>query len=195
MAVDNEPGGSIMGHTAFLIGPHGSAPSNLPEAIGNLEDASLVFMSRWNKGDLQRAGDVSKQAMPLFDFIANELLRVEVDRKGSKNYDGTSFATEMASSCGQGVTGATVADQLSMMQAGPGNGQLPGHLRPVSSLSLRQLLNKVKHRNPGLMNFRINAGEHIFVICADHTGGGSEGVYEFIVAEFCNRCRAAAAAL
>lgn len=195
MAADSEQGGDVMGYTDFLIGRHGSTPSNLPEAIGNLEDTSLVFMSRWNKGDLQRAGDVSKQAMALLDFIANELLREEVYRKGASAYSGTPFAIEMARSCGQGVTGTTLADQCDMVQAGPGNGQVPMHLGPVSNPSLHRLLNKVKHRNPDLMNFRINAGKHIFIICSDQTGGGAEGIYEFDVAEFCSRCRTAAAKL
>jgi len=184
-----------MGYTEFLVGRHGATPSNLPEAIADLEDASVVFLSRWGKGDMQRAGDVSKDAMTLLDFIVNELLRVETDRKGTCTYAGTPFETAMTRLCGEGVTGASLTDQMRMVQAGPGNGSLPKHLGSASNLRLHQLLNKVKHRNPSLMNFRISAGKHIFVICPDKTGGGAEGIYEFDVAEFCNQCRMAAALL
>lgn len=184
-----------MGYTEFLAGLHGATPSNLPTAIDDLEDASMVFLSRWNRGDLLRAGEVSKNAMTLFDFITNELLREMVDRKGSASYVGTPFEAEMSRPCGRGVTGATLADQQGVVQAGPGNGQLPMSLGLAPDPSLQQLLNKVKHRNPNLMNFRIDAEEHILVICTDQTHGGSEGVYEFKVSEFCSRCRMAAAEL
>lgn len=189
-----------MGYTDFLVGLNRSTPSNLPEAIAELEEASLIFLNRWINGENQRAGEVSKKAMTLLDFIANELLRAEVDRKGAGTYAGTPFEAVMTSPCGKGVTGVSQADQMCMVQAGPGNGSLPthlgrAHLRPVPSLCLQQLLNKVKHRNPNLMNFRISAGKHIFVICPDKTGGGAEGIYEFDVAEFCSQCRVAATSL
>ena len=113
----------------FLTGQHGAAPSNLAEAIDSLDDASLLFVSSWDRGDLKRAGDVSKGAMILLDFIVNELLREEVYRKGANIYAGTPFAMEMERPCGQGVTGAMLADQYGVMQAGPGDGRpvLFGH--------------------------------------------------------------------
>jgi hypothetical protein len=184
-----------MGYTEFLAGLNGATPSNLPTAIDDLEDASMIFLSRWNRGDILRAGEISKNAMTLFDFITNELLREMVERKGSGNYVGTRFETEMSRSCGRGVTGATLADQQGVVRAGPGNGKLPVSLDLVTGPSLQQLLNKVKHRNPNLMNFRIDTEEHIFVICTDHTYGGPEGIYEFKVSEFCGHCRIAAAEL
>lgn len=133
--------------------------------------------------------------MVLLDFIANELLREKVKRMGLGTYPKSQFASEMSVLCGIGVTGALLADQQNMVLAGAGNGQLPTHLGTPMTLKLFQLLNKVKHRSPHLMNFRIDNGRHIFVICPEDTGGGAEGIYEFGVEEFCEKCRFAAKAL
>ncbi len=184
-----------MGYTEFLIGHNAPSPSSLPDAIGTLEDASTVFLNRWRKGELQRAGDVSKEAMVVLDFIAAELLREKVKRKGLGTYANSQFASKMSALCGIGVTGASLADQRNMVLAGAGNGRVPPHLGTPMTLRLFQLLNKVKHRSPQLMNFRIDNGSHIFVICPEDTGGGAEGIYEFGVEEFCKKCRLATAAL
>jgi hypothetical protein len=178
-----------VGYTEFLVGQNAATPSNLPKAITALEDASTIFADRWAKGNFQHAGDVSNNAMTLLNFITNELLRVEVARKGAGSYVGTPFSIEMARLHGLGVTNATINDHLATVQAGAGNGILPTHLGTPLSLKFNKLLNKVKHRNPNLMNFRFEGGKHIFVVCADHTSGGAEGVYEFDVAEFCSHCR------
>ncbi|HWW46266.1 MAG TPA: hypothetical protein VNZ94_00305 [Xanthobacteraceae bacterium] len=183
-----------MGYNAeFLIGQN--APSNLPDAIADLEDASIVFLDRWGKGDVQRAGDVSKKAMVLLDFIVNELLRECVERKGLGTYLNSQLATEMSVLCGIGVTGTSLADQQMMCQAGIGNGRVAAHLGSPEPITLAQLLNKVKHRNRHLINFRIDNDRHIFVICPEHTSGGAEGIYEFDVEEFCEKCRSATSAL
>jgi hypothetical protein len=184
-----------MGYTEFLVGQNIPAPSSLPKAIEDLEDTSTVFMNRWRKGEFQRAGDVSKGAMVLLDFIANEFLREKVKRKGLGTYLNSKFASQMSIPCGIGVTGASLADQQKMVQAGPGKGQLPTNLGTPKTLEFSQLLNKVKHRSPYLMNFRIDNDQHIFVICPEDTGGGAEGIYEFDLEEFCGRCRLAADAL
>jgi hypothetical protein len=184
-----------MGHTQFLVGETASVPSSLPNAIGELEDASTVFLSRLRKHESKRAGDASERAMVLLDFIANELLREDVKRKEFGTYLNSQFASEMSVLCGIGVTGASRADHQSLVQAGAGNGRLPTHLGTPKLLKFSVLLNKVKHRHPKLMNFRIDNDRHIFVICPDHTDGGAEGIYEFDVEEFCDKCRLAANAL
>jgi hypothetical protein len=184
-----------MGYTEFLVGANASAPSSLPDAIEKLADTSTVFLDRWRRRDFQRAGKASEEAMVLFDFIVNELLRENVKRKGLGNYLNPRFARSMSVRCGIGVTGASLADQQSMVQAGPGNGRLPTHLGAPTALKFSQLLNKVKHRSPLLMNFRIERDRHIFVICPDETRGGAEGIYEFDVEEFCEKCRLATRAL
>lgn len=186
---------SNLGYTEFLVGENAASPSSLPNALGDLEDASTIFLKRWTRGDHQRAGDVSAGAMLLFDFIANELLREQVKRKGLGSYSGSLFAGEMAATCGTGVTGASLADQIAVVQAGAGNGRLPTHLGVPKPLALAKLLNKVKHRNPNLMNFRVDNGSHVFLICPENTDGGPEGIYEFVVSEFCGLCRQAASAL
>lgn len=181
-----------LGFTEFLVGINSASPSNLPDAISDLEDTSTIFHRRWTEGDYQRAGDVSKKAMALFDFITNELLREQVKRKGLGTYLNSAFSRTMDTPCGSGVTGASQTDQEAMVRCGPGNGILPLHLGNPRSLTLSRLLNKIKHRNPQLMNFRFDNGDHIFIICPEVTGGGAEGIYEFSVAQFCDACRQAA---
>lgn len=87
---------------------------------------------------MDRAGEVSQQAMILMDFISNELLREKVKRMGLGSYSGSPFATAMAAQCGIGVTGASLADQRAVVLAGPGLGQLPVHLGVPRSLTLVQ---------------------------------------------------------
>jgi len=133
--------------------------------------------------------------MVLLDFISNELLREKVKRNGSGAYANSRFASKMGVSCGAGVTNATLADQMAVVGAGAGQGQLPARLGPPVPLTLDRLLNKIKHRNPELMNFRVQGDRHIFIVCPEHTHGGAEGVYEFDVQDFCAKCREATNAL
>ncbi len=79
-----------------------------------------------------------------------------------------------------------------MVQAGAGNGRLPAHLGAPKRIKFSVLLNKVKHRTQNLMNFRIDNDRHIFIICTEQNGGGAEGIYEFDVKEFCEKCLSAA---
>lgn len=184
-----------MGYTEYLTGQNASAPSSLPGAIDDLEDTSHIFVRRWSEREFARAGDTSKQAMRLLDFIVNELLRQQVERKGLGTYAGSAFATALSVSCGRGTSGATLADQQKMVQFGAGAGTIPPSLGTPSVLDLGRMLNKIKHRNPYLMNFRIDAGRHIFVVCTEHTAGGAEGIYEFDVVEFCRVCKSSVNAL
>ena len=178
-----------LGNTEFLVsGKNPSGPSNLPSAISDLEEASAVFMMRWQQQDYQRAGLVTEKALQLFDFISNQILRRKVERKGLGNYNGSPFEAQMAVSCGSGVTATSFAEQNNMVTAGAGNGNIVIGARTQIQLTMDRLLNKIKHRN-GLMNFREVNGHHIFVICTDHTTGGPEGIYEFDVVDFCAQCK------
>lgn len=184
-----------MGYTEFLTGQNAPMPSNLSGAIDDLEDASHTFVRRWSEQALDRAGDVSKTAMVLLDFIVNELLRHQVERRGLGTYNGSPLATALLAPCGRGASGATLADQQAMVHVGAGTGGIPVCLGAPFALDLGRLLNKIKHRNPLLMNFRIDAGRHIFVVCTEHTPGGAEGIYEFDVVDFCRACKSAVSAL
>jgi hypothetical protein len=184
-----------MGNTEFLVQSGLSKPSNLPEAISNLEDVSTLFMERWLQENYEHAGKASKEALQLFDFITNEMLREKVERKGAGTYQNSSFRHEMQKSCGCGVTNLNLQQQKAMVNAGPGNGRIETNLGNSAPLTLDRLLNKIKHRNSHLMNFRIENGRHIFLICPDHTEGGAEGIYEFDVIEFCELCKIAASTL
>ena len=174
-----------MGLTEFLTG--GPPPSNLPDAIYRLEGTSRDFLYHWPDGNLERAGRVSKEAMKLFDFIANELLREKVERKGSGTYAGSAFEAGMGAHCGIGVTGVLLEEQRALVRAGAGNGRLPANRLHVR-VSLDKLLNKIKHRKTNLGNFRVDHGHHVLLISTDNTNGSPEGVYEFEVAGFCKCC-------
>jgi len=184
-----------MGFTEYLTGLNSPIPSNLPRSIADLEDSSVLFVRNWQRSDYGRAGKVSEQAMIHLDFVANEFLREKVQRLGQGSYQGSSFATEMNAACGSGVTGVTFAEQLEMVSSGPGNARVPMNVGTPVNLTLDRLLNKIKHRNRQLINFRIDAGRHIFLICPEHSSGGAEGIYEFDVETFCRRCAEAAATL
>lgn len=184
-----------MGHTHFLVQSGVSQPSNLPNAISNLEDASTLFTTHWHQGNLERAGNVSSEALKIFDFLANEILRTKVERNGANIYLNRTFRTEMQKHCGSSVTNTSLQQQQSMVNSGPGNGRIAQNLGNPTPLTYDRLLNKIKHRSPSLMNFRIENGRHIFVFCSDHTQGGAEGIYEFDVIEFCKMCRNVANAL
>lgn len=183
-----------MGFTEFLVGQNAASPSSLPDAIDDLEDASTIFVQRWQKGDMVRAGEISKRAMELLDFIANEILREKVERKGASTYTGSPFEIAMSVPSGTGVTNVSGQDHLNVVQSGPGAGALPvSGMRLL--LNLDRLLNKIKHRKRTLANFRLESGRHIFVICTDQTQGGAEGIYEFDVGAFCQQCGNVAGAI
>lgn len=183
-----------MGYTEFLVGQNAPIPSDLPGAIADLEDTSTIFMQRWQQRDMVRAGDVSKRAMELLDFIANELLREKVERKGASSYTGSAFEAAMSVLAAEGVTNVTEQDHIDVVVAGPGLGTLPLG-RAQIQIDLDRLLNKIKHRKRKLANFRLQNGRHVFVICPDKTHGGAEGIYEFDVRTFCQQSDAAARAL
>lgn len=184
-----------MGHTEFLVGSGSSAPSNLPDAIRDLEEASIIFMMRWRDNDHHRAGQITQKALQLFDFISNEILREKVERLGSGTYEGSAFQAAMKIFCGSGTTNVNLQQQQAMVQAGAGVGNIASSLGPKIELTLDRLLNKIKHRNRHLMNFRNENGRHIFLICPEYTQGGAEGIYEFDVIDFCNKCRLTVSAL
>jgi hypothetical protein len=152
-------------------------------------------MGYWQRRDFHRAGSISEEAMIHLDFVANELLREKVERVGRGLFADSALEARLGGLIGTGMTGLALTDQIAMCQTGPGNGRLPKNAgRPVE-LTLDRLLNKIKHRNPRLINFRIDAGRHIFLICPEHTVGGAEGIYEFDVEAFCRFCTEAAESL
>jgi hypothetical protein len=183
-----------LGFTEFLVGQNAPIPSSLPDAIADLEDASTIFIARWQQRDMTRAGDVSKRAMELLDFIANEMLREKVERKGASSYSGSAFEAAMSVLAADGVTNVTEQDQIDVVTAGPGLGALPLGKARVQ-IDLDRLLNKIKHRKRKLANFRMQNGRHVFVICPDKTEGGAEGIYEFDVHTFCQQSDTAARTL
>ena len=93
---------------------------------------------------------------------------------------------------GHGIAGVTLEDQLRVVEVGPGNARLPTNVGTPVTLTLHRLMNKIKHRNSQLTNFRIEAQRHIFLICPENSDGTPEGISEFDVVTFCEQCKVAA---
>src|SRR6204780_2012487 len=171
-----------MGQTEYMMGGQTPSPSNLPESIDDLQDLSTVFMQRWAVRDLKRAGDISKRAMVLLDFIVSDILRERGVWRRARKFTGSPFESEMNRPLAQGLTAVTVADQMGVRSAGAGNGRLPPNVGKPVLLTFERLLNKIKHRNQTLTNFRIESGRHIFVVCPEEPStGAAEGKGEFDV--------------
>ena|ERR1017187_7287915 len=182
-----------MGHTEFLVGQSGQNFSNVREAIFKLEDLSVIFMRRWSQKEMEQAGAASAEAMKCFDYIAMELFRHRDDMKSDSTYARSIFASEMLIPTGLMVAPVLISDQMAVGDAGPGEGKLPINLAAPIGIDLVTTLNKVRHRNASIANFRIeNDSRHIFVICPTKQGGGADSVVEFDVQVFCTNCRSAA---
>lgn len=184
-----------MGYTEFLVAGSPSPSINIQDVIVRLEDLSTVFIKRWSDGSWAHAGEVSVEALRCFDLIVNSLMRARDDKKTMNAYAGSSLEIELSLDIATMASPATLAHHQAVKSAGPGNGHIPSTCPPSSPISLEKTLNKLKHRDSGILNFRIENGLHILVICPVAIGGGPDSVVEFDVATFCQRCLAAAASV
>jgi hypothetical protein len=182
-----------VGHTEFLVVGNGRGFSNIEDAIEKLENLSMIFKGRWQSNQLQQAGKASEEAMICFDHVIGELMRIRDSRKVDPNYSSSNFANSMAAVSGRSKPNASPSD-VACITAAPGNAILPASAL-ITDISLEKALNKVKHRHPSAMNFRIDADRHIFVFCALSTNGSLESIVELDVLSFCEKCRDAAKAI
>ena len=182
-----------MGHTEFLVIGNGRNFSNIEEAIEKLENWSMIFTRRWQSNQLEQAGKASEEAMIFFDHVIGELMRIRDSRKQNQNYANSDFAASMAAVAGRTKPNASQAD-VDSITAVSGNASLPVSTH-IADLILEEALNKVKHRDPSAMNFRIEADRHVFVFCARSRSGSLESIVEFDVLSFCETCRDAAKAI
>lgn len=81
------------------------------------------------------------------------------------------------------------AQQRAMVDAAPGQGQLPSNANPIT---LGTLLNKIKHRHHQSGNFRLQSGRHIFFINVDKLNGSPDSIAKFDVEELCTHRRLSA---
>jgi hypothetical protein len=186
-------GSCSVGHTEFLVVGNGRGFSNIEDAIEKLENLSLIFTRRWQSNQLQQAGKASEEAMICFDHVIGELMRIRDSRKQDPKYASSNFATSMAAVSGRSKPNASQSD-VAIITAVPGNAGLPASPL-ITDISLEKALNKVKHRHPAAMNFRIDADRHVFVFCALSTSGSLESIVELDVLSFCEKCRDAAKAI
>jgi hypothetical protein len=180
----------VMGHISYLTGQPNKGPQSIAEALYKLESTSVLFCRAWQQvpPDLIRAGRESANAMEHLDHIVNEILRARDTRMAKGTYSGSQLEAYLNIKAGVMTTPVTLAQQQAMVAAGPGHGQVPG--LPVQ-ITLELLLNKIKHRHHQSANFRIQAGQHIFVINVDKQNKKPDSIAEFDVLEFCVLCASA----
>lgn len=181
-----------MGHTSFLTASTSGSPQSVAEALFNFENCSTIFLSAWGcvPPDLQRAGRVSTDAMTYLDHIVNEILRARDAMKGLGTYGPSSLKCQLDIPSGLMINPVSRAQQQALIDAGPGQGALPG---PGTPITLEKLLNKVKHRHHAGSNFRIDgSGRHIFLVNVDKPNQTPDSIVEFDVRKFCEHCGAVA---
>jgi len=180
-----------MGNISYLTGAPSSGPQSIEDALYELENTSVLFREAWQRvpPDFDRASRVSAKAMEHLDHVVNEILRARDTRKAKGTYVGSQLEAELGIMRGQMFSPVTLAQQQAMIAAGPGKGLLPG---VGVRITLERLLNKVKHRHHQSANFRIQAGDHIFVINVDNPSRTPDSIVEFDVSDFCTHCGKAA---
>jgi hypothetical protein len=127
--------------------------------------------------------------MEHLDHIVNEILRARDTRRSNGTYSGSQLETALTVTQGLMTSPVTAAQQQAMIDAGPGQGQLPG--QPVD-ITLEKLLNKIKHRHHQSTNFRIQDRRHVFVINVDKQNNTPDSIAEFDVRDFCTQCKTVA---
>jgi hypothetical protein len=183
-----------MGNISYLTGAGTGGPHSIDESIFKLESTSVLFREAWQRipPDLVRASRVSAEAMEHLDHIVNEILRARDTRTAKCSFAGSQLESLLSVLSGLMVSPVTEVQQSAMIDAGPGNGQLPG--APVQ-IPLEKLLNKIKHRHHQSANFRIDGGRHLFLVNVDKQNNKPDSIVEFDVIEFCKHCAAAASNL
>ena len=177
-----------MGHIEYLTGVPHNGPKPLNESIYNLKNTSVLFIHAWTSSpqDLQTAGKVSKEAMISLDHIINEIMRARDLLIAEQSYSGSDLKTVLDEQIALSVTNVTRQQQHDLANLGPGNGSLP--LQGIS-ISMERLLNKVKHRRPDCINFRVGTQkDHYFLMAVDKPNKSPDSIIEFVVADFCKHC-------
>ncbi|MFS8112045.1 hypothetical protein QD460_10020 [Rhizobium jaguaris] len=180
-----------------LQGNYTSSPRDFSSNITRLEDLSMIFLRRYSQGQTEQAHNATVDAMGCLQNIVLSFLEERDSRRAKLAYDGSPFNLAMKEVTAKMVQPVTDQDQEAVCHAGAGNGRLPLHLGTPVPIHLYSTLTKLKHRHPHLINFRVEAGKHILVICPVDVGRtpGPDSVVEFDVELFCQRCHAAAGSL
>lgn len=183
---------SAMGNTSFLTGGSSNGPGSFEEAVFQLENTSTIFLAAWQRvpPDHHRAGRVSIEAMTYLDHIVNEILRARDALKAQGTYATSPLKVELDVPLGLAVRPVSRAQQQALGARGPGNGALPATGAPIT---FEKLLNKIKHRQHGSGNFRVDPiNRHIFLISVDKPNQSPDSIVEFDVATFCSHCNVVA---
>ena len=178
-----------MGEISFLTSGSSGGSKSISNSIADLEDCSIIFCAAWNQKppDLQRAGRVSLPAMEHLDHIVSEIMRARDSLKSINTYDGSPLSVELGKSAGLIHTPTNRIEQSAMINAGAGNGRLPSAGVPIS---MERLLNKIKHRHHGPINFRVSGNSHTLIFNVDKPDQTPDCIVEFEVKEFCRNLAA-----
>lgn len=169
-----------MGNMEFLISSNGESFGNIEEAIQKLKGLSYGFMAQINLRNIQEAVKISERAFECLDHIHGELLRIRDDQRDERVYDRSSFQHAMSTNSARMATIGS-AERSNNTVATPGNARFPNNLE-ISYISLEKTLNKIKHRNRKLIDFRIDAGKHILMIRPKGE------LIEIDIIDFCENC-------
>lgn len=176
----------------FLVNNSGSLPDSLPEAIRLLKNSSLGFCNSWLNEELSEAENTSEEAFGLFDHIQNELLRRKEDKKYENDWSSSPFKIILNESIGEIIKPASVTQKNEFYQLSNGEGKLPEN-SIVKDLSLMDALNKLKHRDSLLVNFKVIAvNQHKLFFFTNAGNGQPNSISTFDVSVFCSACKKAA---
>ncbi|KAA8735542.1 hypothetical protein F4V57_01740 [Acinetobacter qingfengensis] len=166
----------------FLVNKVGAT---LDDAIELLNQASIDFKLFWQSRDNEGCYVTSQIAIKNFDYIINEIVRerdaLSLSANAQYAQDYRDILDVHIGEVDENITPQDFQD----LTIQPGNARIRvGKI--TKPISLNKLLNKMKHRIPNCLNFRIENGDHILVIGADAFLRQPECIVEFKVEKFCS---------
>ncbi len=180
-----------MGDLSFLVNGNPSSPSSLADSIRMLKQCSIIFRDAWtdNPQDMLTASEVSNKAMKCLDHIINEIMRNRDQLRSAGTYATSTLKTYLDGIAGLSVSPVTRNNQDDLPRLGAGNGNLNFIGATPTTISMEQLLNKIKHRRTNSLNFRLDFPDiHALVVGVDKMNGSPDCIVEFHVRHFCANC-------
>lgn len=180
-----------MGDLSFLVNGNPSSPSSITDSIRTLKQCSIIFTDAWKDTpqDLITASEVSSKAMKCLDHIINEIMRNRDQLRSAGTYATSPLKTHLDGFAGLSVSPVTRNNQDDLPRLGAGNGNLNFTGLTPSTISMEQLLNKIKHRRTNSLNFRLDLPDlHALIVGVDKMNGNPDCIVEFHIRHFCASC-------
>jgi hypothetical protein len=171
--------------------PYKPGNQNFREAVFGLQDASTLFVTAWAHQRHDQATRATNKAVDLVHIITGEN-RLRVIRGENLGYDNPRVQAIMESADNAQMLILNDPNQIAnAWNTTPGHGSLPEQYGQIQHITFERLLNKLRHRDPSRMNFRIEDGRHLWFICPyRHQTRDIEGIVKFDVGFFCEKCLA-----